>query len=321
MSHMPRAVSIALLIGAVILAFLPFFADRFVLQLMTRVLTMTIFALSLGFLVSGGGLVSLGHAAYFGVAAYVLALASPAMEPANLLWALPLVLAVTAATAAIIGFLVVRTKGVYFIMVTLAFGQMLFHLFHDTKIAGGSDGMFLDARPVLDIFGMQLLDLQDRPTLYWTALGALVATFLLIWQIMRSPFGKVIMGLRHNELRMRALGYEPVRYKLACFVIGGTLAGLAGMLYAVQFAFVTPDLLKWHSSGSVLMMVILGGMNTLYGPILGAFAYVLLEQWLVSVTEHWPLIMGAFFIAVVLFLREGLAGLVEALIARLERKR
>jgi branched-chain amino acid transport system permease protein len=162
---MPRAVSIALLIGAVILAFLPFFADRFVLQLMTRVLTMTIFALSLGFLVSGGGLVSLGHAAYFGVAAYVLALASPAMEPANLLWALPLVLAVTAATAAIIGFLVVRTKGVYFIMVTLAFGQMLFHLFHDTKIAGGSDGMFLDARPVLDIFGMQLLDLQDRPTL------------------------------------------------------------------------------------------------------------------------------------------------------------
>ncbi len=311
MDRNPRLLTILAVVAVLALALVPLFAERYTIQLFTKIMTMAIFAMSLGLLVSGVGLVSLGHAAFFGLGAYVLALTSPANEGASLWWALPLVVLVTAAVAAAIGALVVRTSGIYFIMLTLAFGQMLFYLFHDAKFAGGSDGRYLNFRPTVELLGSELLSLNDRPTLFYVALVFMVATYGIISMILNAPFGRAIVGIRVNEPRMKALGYNTYAYKLAAFVIAGGLCAVAGFLYATQYRAVNPALFSWRESGLVLMMVILGGLRSRLGPAIGAFGLVLFEETVQALTDHWLLATGVFVIVVVLLLPDGLASLFQ----------
>ena len=309
MSGDSRITLVLALAGVIVLALLPQFADRYHIQLFTRIMVMAIFAMSLGLLISGAGLVSFGHAAFFGLGAYSLALSG-----ADSLWiALPVAIVCTALAALAVGALAVRTAGIYFIMLTLAFAQMFFFLFNDWKALGGSDGLYVAARPTAEIAGATLLNLNNRPTLFYVVLGALAGIYLLIGVLMRSPFGKTISGIRVNEHRMRALGYNTYRYKLVVFVIAGAIAGLAGLLYATQNTYVNPALMGWRESGLVLMMVILGGMRSRLGPVVGAFALVLIEEVFQGLTERWLLLVGLFVIAVVLLLPNGLAGLLEKL--------
>lgn len=304
-----RFINWMLLVALVALACIPQFADRYHIQLLTKIMTMAIFAMSLGLLVSGVGLVSLGHAAYFGLGAYLLVLLSPANEGAAVWWILPIVIVGTTAAAFLIGALAVRTSGVYFIMLTLAFGQMLFYLFHDSKFAGGSDGRFMNFRPVVSWMGNELISLNDRPTLFYVTLVLMALSYLAIGMVMRAPFGRTILGIRVNESRMQALGFNTYLYKLVAFALAGGIAGLAGFIYASQYRVVNPALFHWRESGLVLMMVILGGLRSRLGPVVGAFALVLLEEALQGLTDHWLMAMGIFVIAVVLLLPDGLTGL------------
>lgn len=293
----------------------PAFGQGFYLQLLAKILILSIFALSLDLLVGHGGMVSLGHAAYFGLAAYVLAFMTPQYEAASLWTTLPAAVAASAAYALAVGFLVLRASGVYFIMATLAFAQMLYFLVHDTRLGGGSDGLYIHVKPAATLAGTALIDLESPIQFYYLVLGALAGTLLFLYLLLRSSFGHALAGIRINEARMGALGYPTFRYRLAAFVLAGALAGVAGYLSAVQFGFVNPELLSWHQSGTVLMMVILGGMGRLHGPVLGAFAFVLLQElfshqavfgaW----AKHWQLAMGASIVLVALFLPRGLAGL------------
>jgi branched-chain amino acid transport system permease protein len=316
--------TVAMLACLAALAMLPFVAEKFYVQLFTKILIMGIFAMSLDLLIGYTGLVSFGHAAYFGVAGYVLALVSPQYAAANLWTTLPIAIGTSALVALVIGALVLRTSGIYFIMVTLAFSQMLFYLFHDTKIAGGADGIYIYVRPAADILGWKPFDLENVVHLYFVVLALFVGVFMLLRVVLKSLFGRVIDGIRINEHRMQSLGYPTFRYKLACFVLAGALAGLAGYLAAIQFGVVNPDMMAWHVSGSVMMMVILGGMGTLVGPALGAMVMMLLELGFQSLPEvggidigkHWQLLMGSFIVLVALLLPYGLMGLIGLLAAR-----
>jgi len=312
-----RVATVILLGCLVALALLPLVAEKYYIQLFTKMMIMAIFAMSLDLLVGYTGLVSLGHAAFFGLAGYVLAFAAPQYQAANLWLSLPLAMAGSGLLALCIGALVLRTSGIYFIMVTLAFAQMVFFLFHDTKIAGGADGIYVYAKPVAAIAGWQPFSLENHTHFYFVVLVLLVLVNALLRMLLASLFGRVIVGIRVNEQRMRSLGYRTFRYKLACFVLSGALAGMAGYFAAAQFGFVSPDILGWHQSGSVLMMVIVGGMGTLNGAILGAFAMMLLElgfQGLpvvggVDIGKHWQLLMGGVIVFAVLLLPHGLLGL------------
>ncbi|MFA6313539.1 MAG: branched-chain amino acid ABC transporter permease [Sterolibacterium sp.] len=297
-----------------LLAMFPLVGETFYIQLLTKVMIMAIFAMSLDLLVGYTGLVSLGHAAFYGLAGYVLARVAPQYEPANLWTTLPLALAACAAFALLTGLLVLRTSGVYFIMVTLAFAQMLFFVFHDTPIGGGSDGIYIYAKPLVKIGETTLLNLEDRSIFFWFVLGLMAAVYLFLKRVLDSNFGRALIGIKTNEHRLRALGFPTFRYKLASYMLSGTLAGLAGYLAAAQFGFVNPEILGWHTSGGVLMMVILGGMGSLHGAVLGAFAFILLQEvlsnqaWFGDVAKHWQLAMGVFIIVVALLLPRGLMG-------------
>ena len=317
MTSRTRALAIAAVLVLVALAALPFVAEKFTVQFATRILIMAIFAMSLNLLVGHTGLVSLGHAAFFGIAGYCLALASPQYQAANFWTSLPLAMLAAGALALVIGALVLRTSGIYFIMATLAFAQMLYFLFHDTAIAGGSDGIYIYARPDASILGLRPFDLEKFGDFYFVALTLFVAAFGFIGVLRASLFGRVIAGIRVNEPRMRSLGFATFRYKLACFVLAGMLAGLAGYLAAAQFGVVNPDMLGWHLSGAVLMMVILGGMGTLAGPVIGAAALLLLELGLqslpmagdINLSKHWQLPVGFAIVLVALYLPDGITRL------------
>jgi branched-chain amino acid transport system permease protein len=297
------------LAAVVVLACLPQFAERYYVQLFTRIMIEAIFAMSLGLLISGAGLVSLGHAMFFGLGAYLLVLLTPDDAGPAIWWALPAVIVGTAAAAFLIGALAVRTGGIYFIMLTLAFGEMLFYLFHDAKFAGGSDGVFVNFRPTVEWFGHPLLSLDDRPTLFYVVLALMVLTYLGINMLLNAPFGRAVLGIRVNEARMRALGYNTYAYKLVAFAIAGAVAGLAGFLYVAQYRVVNPELFSWRESGLVLMMVILGGLRSRLGAAIGAFAFVLIEEVLQAITGSWLLLLGVFIIVAVLLLPNGLAAL------------
>ena len=296
---------------ALALAVLPFVISSYQQDLVLKVLIYAIFALSLELLVGTTGLVSLGHAAFLGIGAYVAALGSPASESASVLWLLPAAMGCAALYALFVGALCLRTKGVYFIMVTLAFAQMAYFVFHDTRIAGGSDGIYLNVKPVLGT----LLDLDKRGHFYYFVLAALVFTYALLALLLRSRFGHALAGIRTNEQRMRAVGFRTYPYKLAAFVIAGALAGLAGFLLAVKDGVVNPDLLSWHESGGVLLMLILGGLGHLRGAVLGAVAFTLLKELYSShgivgpLADHWQLTFGLTIIAFVALLPKGLMGL------------
>jgi branched-chain amino acid transport system permease protein len=235
---------------------------------------------------------------------------APMSEAGNGWWLLFAAVASAGVLAALIGALVMRTKGVYFIMVTLAFTQLVFFVFHDTRIAGGSDGAYVYFKPDFALFGWRWIDLDQARQFYWFVLAGLVLGLALLAQVLRSRFGHALVGIKHNEQRMRAAGYPTTLYKWAAFILAGKLAGLAGFLYAVQYGFVTPEILGWHQSGNALVMIILGGLGSLGGAVAGAFAFVLLGEWFQALTKHWQLLLGGFVIVSVALLPQGLAGLV-----------
>jgi len=309
-----RAWIVFAIVAALLLAF-PFTGSTFYVQLLTKTMILAVFAMSLDLLVGYTGLVSLGHAAFFGIAGYSLALIQPEYDPMSLFVTLPAALAICAAFALVTGWLVLRTRGVYFIMVTLAFAQMAFFVFHDTGFGGGSDGIFINFKPTVAIGDVVLIDLDDQLSLYYLVLATMGGVYLLLRRVLDSNFGRALAGIRVNEHRMRAIGFPVGRYQLGVYVLAGTLAGLSGYLAALQFGFVNPEILSWHQSGAVLMMVILGGMGTLHGPILGAFAFVLLEDLFKDqavfgdFSKHWLLMMGGLVVLVALFLPRGLVGL------------
>ncbi|WP_338664400.1 branched-chain amino acid ABC transporter permease [Pararoseomonas sp. SCSIO 73927] len=298
---------IALGFAALLVASMPLWAGAYHLQLASTALVAAMFALSLQLLVGGAGMVSLGHAGFFGVGAYAVHLLPPGL---SVLLTLPAAAGLAAVAALPIGALSLRTRGFFFLMVTLAFGQMLFFLFHDTALGGGKDGVFV-TRPALEVLGLALeVPRRQRPAvLLWLNLGLLVAIYALLAGLMRTGFGHALQGIRANEERMRALGYDTRRLKLAAFVLAGALAGIAGHMAAMTDAFVNPEMLSWHRSVEALLMVLLGGIGALHGPVLGAFALVALEDAATVLTERQRLVEGLVILAVVLALPKGLASL------------
>jgi len=302
--------------AAIALALLPAVLTPYTQDLVVKIALYAIFALSLELLVGMTGLVSLGHAAFLGIGAYVAVLGSgQSGEAASVLWLLPAAVAAAAAYALFVGALSLRTKGVYFIMVTLAFAQMAYFVFHDTKLGGGSDGIFLYSKPVLEIAGRQWISLDDKQHQYYAVLAALVFSYALLALIGRSRFGHALAGIRANEQRMRAAGFPTYAYKLAAFVIAGALAGLAGFLLAVKDGTVNPELLSWHESGAVLLMLILGGIGHLRGAVIGAIGFTLLKEFFQSeallgpLAARWQLTLGLTIIVFVALLPKGLIGL------------
>lgn len=304
----------------IVLLVSPFVFSPFYTEMLAKMLVMCIFAMSLDLLVGVTGLVSLGHAAYFGVAAYTVALLTPKYDPASLWIVLPASVATATATAFLIGLFVLRAKNIYFIMVTLAFAQMAYYIFHDTPLGGGADGIYLNFKPESSVAGWIPFDLNESLHLYYFVLAMVFLVFVFLSKVLRSPFGRILVGIRSNEHRMRSLGYATFRYKLAVFTLAGGVAGLSGFLYTVLFGFVTPEYLSWHQSANVLMMVILGGMGNLIGTSLGAFSFIGLQEVLSGWTKHWQLLMGGVIIAVVLFLPGGLVA-IPSRIASLFRKK
>jgi branched-chain amino acid transport system permease protein len=304
------------LVVVVALAAIPLFDSVFLTSHFTRILIYAIFAMSLDLLVGYCGLISLGHAAFFGVAAYTTALLDLKAGTSNVLVALPLSVVMASATALLIGLLTLRMSGIYFIMATLAFAQMLHFLVNDNSYFGGSDGLLVLDRFHASIGDFTLLDLGDRTTQFYAVLAAALATFVCFTLLVRSPFGRVLIGIKSNEQRMRALGYRVGRYKLGCFVLGGAFAGLSGNLYILLTGLADPSILDWLHSAQVLMMVILGGLGTLVGPAFGAFLLIELIDQTAELTEHWKIIVGATVVLTTLFFRGGLAGLATILHAR-----
>jgi len=282
----------------------------FYVQLVTQMMILAIFAMSLDLLQGVTGLVSLGHAAFFGLAGYMLAFQTPEDHAVSLWTSLPLAMLAAGAAALVIGALVVRTKGIYFIMVTMAFAQMVFYLFHDNKPLGGSDGLYVYFRPDASAIG---IDLENKLHFYYFTLACLLLCYLFLRRLLFSPFGRALSGIRVNEHRMRAVGFGTYGYKLAAFTLAGMLAGLAGYLWAAQTGFVNPDLMGFHMSAHAVMMLILGGMGNFAGAIIGAFAFEWVMHFFKDVTKHWQLLMGSFIVLAVVVAPQGILGLFHRL--------
>ncbi len=311
LERLPRSIQFILGLGFIALAafpLMPLTGADFYLGMLSQMMILAIFAMSLDLLQGVTGLVSLGHAAYFGLAGYALAFLTPQDAPIALWWSLPLAAAGAGLAALIIGFFVVRTHGIYFIMVTMAFAQMVFFLFFDNKGLGGSDGIYVTFRPDATALGF---DLENKTTFYYFTLAVLVLVYAFLRRLLFSPFGRVLAGIRVNEHRMRAVGYGTFGYKLTAFTLAGTLAGVAGYLWAAQTGFVNPELMGFHMSAHAIMMVILGGMGNFAGAIVGAFAFEYVMHFFKDLTKHWQLLMGSFIVLVVIVAPRGLLGLVE----------
>lgn len=328
---LPRSLQVLLVLGAIALAAFPFVSTDFYASMMARMMILAIFAMSLDLLQGVTGLVSLGHAAFFGIGGYFLSLVSSDSGAVSLWWTLPGAVLASAFFAAVIGFFVVRTHGIYFIMVTMAFAQMLFYLVFDNKEIGlfglslrlgGSDGVYINLKPDAALF-----DLEDKKVFYFFTLGCLLAVYLFLRRVLWSPFGRVLAGIRVNEHRMRALGYGTFGYKLAAFTLGGGIAGLAGYLWGAQTGFINPELMGFHMSAHAIMMVILGGMGNFAGAIVGAFAFEYLLHLFKDLPDigafragkHWQLWMGLFIVLVVAFAPRGLLGLAERVLRGKEK--
>ena len=293
-----------------LLAAYPWLGGAYGMDLVAKMMIYAVFALSLELLVGGTGLVCFGQAAFFGVGAYAAVRLSPADAPAALVWLLPLSIGAGALLALAVGALSLRTRGVYFIMVTLAFAQMAYYVVHDTALGGGTDGIYLYFKPTLGA-----LDLDDADVMYGLILACLVFTFAFLAVLRRSRFGRALAGIKANEVRMRASGFSTYPYKLAAFTLSGAIAALAGFLFAVKDGFVNPELLSWHFSGAVLVMIILGGLGHLRGALIGAFAFTLLQELFKSeaifgtFAKHWILGLGLAIIGCVALLPRGLVGI------------
>ncbi len=280
--------------------------DTFYVGMATRVLVFALAACSLNLILGFGGMVSFGHAAFLGIGAYSVAiLMQNGIASAWIAW--PLAILLTALVSLLIGWVSLRTQGVYFIMITLAFAQMLYYLVISLKAYGGDDGLSLAARS--SVGGG--IDLSNDVHLYYLSLGALVMAMVFMVRLLNARFGHALQAIRENEVRMTALGFAVFRYKLAAFTLAGAVAGLAGVLFANLNGFVSPAMMQWSQSGMLMMMVILGGVGHLYGGVIGAIAFLLLEEFLSHYTMHWQLGLGAVLLAVVLFAPNGITSLLK----------
>ena len=279
----------------------------FYLSLASRIVVFAIAATSLNLVLGYAGLVSFGHAAFFGLGAYVTAILITEGVPSGLVH-LVATIAVAALAALVIGAISLRTRGVYFIMITLAFAQMLFYLANSVKGYGGDEGLNIRARSVLSL-GERVLDLKDPFALYYVALAVLALSLLALARFAPSPFGRAILALRDDDVRAEALGFPTYRYKLLVFVVAGALGGVAGALSVNLQGYVSPNALHWTQSGTLMVMVILGGVATVWGGAVGALTLLVLEEALSSWTEHAEFWTGWVLLVVVLFARQGLVGL------------
>ena len=300
------------LIGALIVfalfAGLPILADAmgdtFVVFFTIRIMVFAIAAVSLSLILGYGAMVSFGHAAYLGLGAYCVAILAE-----HGIWdvtvSLPVTLAVCGLFGLVTGAISLKTRGVYFIMITLAFGQMAYYTATSLSAYGGDDGLTMWGRT--EILGSTALG--DRTVFYYVVLGCLLTCYLLARMIVASRFGRVLQGAKQSEMRLRAIGIDPYAYRLVAYVIAGMMAGLAGALLANAAEFVSPAYMSWHRSGELIVMVVLGGLGSLLGAIVGAASFLVLEEVLSHFTEHWRLIFGPFLVLVVLFGRGGLISL------------
>ena len=301
-----RNIAIAALLAALVL--LPVYVglvnDRFLLTLFTRIVILALAAVSLNLILGYGGMMSFGHAAYLGIGGYAVGmLAHEGITSGFVQW--PVALLASALFALTIGALSLRTRGVYFIMITLAFAQMAYYVIGGLARYGGDDGLTIYKRSQF----VAPLDLSNKVQFYYICLALLFGSIYLIWRLVNSRFGMVIQGVRSNDTRMRAIGFPTYRYRLVCFVIAGTLCGLAGALLANHTDFVSPAMLYWTRSGDLIIMVVLGGMSSPFGPLIGAVALLVLEEVLSGITEYWQIILGPLLLLVVLFARGGIDGL------------
>jgi branched-chain amino acid transport system permease protein len=299
--------AVAILIGLGLLL-LPLYSSAsgniFVLTLFTRIVILALAAVSLNLIMGYGGMMSFGHAAYLGIGGYAVGiLAHEGIGSGFIQW--PVALIASALFALVVGALSLRTRGVYFIMITLAFAQMAYYIASGLARYGGDDGLTIYKRS--DFGG--LINLSSRVQFYYLCLACLFGGIYLVWRIVNSRFGMVVQGLRSNEQRMEAIGFPANRYRLACFVIAGTMCGLAGALLANNTDFVSPAAMYWTRSGDLMVRVILGGMGSIFGPVIGAIVFLVLEELLSQVTEYWALIMGPLLLLIVLFGRGGIMGL------------
>jgi branched-chain amino acid transport system permease protein len=296
----------ALLVAGLLL--LPLYSSLsgnvFVLTLFTRIVILALAASSLNLIMGYGGMMSFGHAAYLGIGGYAVGILAQEGIGSGFIQ-FPVALAASALYALVIGALSLRTRGVYFIMITLAFAQMAYYVASGLSRYGGDDGLTIYKRSEFP----GLIDLSNRVQFYYLCLACLFGGVFLIWRIVNSRFGLVVRGLRSNEQRMQAIGFPAKRYQLACFVIAGTICGLAGALLADNTDFISPAVMYWTRSGDLMVMVILGGMGSLFGPVVGAVVYLVLEESLSQITEYSGLILGPLLLLIVLFGRGGIMGL------------
>ncbi len=316
-----RTLVAALLVLALLLVpvYAAFIGNNFILSVCTRMVILAIAATSLNLIMGYGGMVSFGHAAYLGIGGYVVGiLAFEGIYSGFIQW--PLALVVSAVFALVIGALSLRTKGVYFIMITLAFAQMIYYVGVSLSRYGADDGLTIQRRSQ---FG-DLINMSHKATFYYVCLACLFITLFVVWRLVNSRFGMAIQGARSNDTRMRAIGFPTYRYKLTCFVIAGTICGLAGALLANHTDFISPAVMHWTRSGDLIVMVVLGGMATLFGPLIGTVAFLALEEALPFVmsktidpyfipsgirpSEYWQIILGPLLLLVVLFARGGIDG-------------
>jgi len=294
----------------VFLALVPVYAtmsgNTFLMTLFTRIVILAIAAVSLNLIMGFGGMVSFGHAAYLGIGGYVFGiLATEEITSGFIQW--PLALAVCALFALITGALSLRTRGVYFIMITLAFAQMIYYVAVSLDRYGGDDGLTIYTRSQF----AGLINLSNRVVFYYVCFALLLGAIYVVWRIVNSRFGMVIQGARSNDRRMRSIGFPTYRYRLTCFVIAGMLCGLAGALLANQADFISPATMHWTRSGDLIVMAVVGGMGSVTGPVIGAVALLVLEEALSGVTEYWQIILGPMLLAVVLYARGGIEGLLR----------
>jgi branched-chain amino acid transport system permease protein len=292
---------LALLPGAAELLDQPFLID-----LVNRLMILAIAAVSLNLILGYGGMISFGHAAYLGIGAYAVGI--PAYYDFYSAWLhIPLAVAVSALFALVTGAICLRTRGVYFIMITMAFSQMMYFLLVSLEEYGGDDGLVINARS--EIGG--LIDLENHTTLYYATFVLLAGVLYLVHRVVNSRFGLALQGAKGNEPRMQAIGFDTWRYRLACYVLSGAICGLAGALLGNFTSFISPEMMDWRRSGELIFMVVLGGTGSLFGPVLGAAAFLLLEHALSSITTYWQFGFGLILIAVVLFARGGIDGMLR----------
>ena len=280
--------------------------QSFYLDLANRLMILAIAAVSLNLILGNGGMISFGHAAYLGIGAYSVGIPTYYLIYEGF-FQIPLAVITSALFALITGAICLRTRGVYFIMITMAFSQMLFFAIVSIEEYGGDDGLVIDTRS--EFFG--IFNIENSLSLYYFVFASLIVCLFLTHRISRSRFGMVIEGAKGNERRMQAIGFDTYKYKLTSYVIAGAICGYAGALLGNFTNFISPEMMDWTASGELIFIVVLGGAGTLFGPVAGAAAFVLLEELLSSLTIYWQFIFGSFLIIVVLFVRGGIMGLIE----------